>query len=147
WRILRSRPASPIWVWKSPRASCRRRKGWRPSTRPRPTSGGPSSRPPESRWNETPQVSQGVARQMRIAFIADPLPSFKIRKDSTYAMMVEAAKRGHELHFMLQEGLMWKGGRVLGETCRLTLADGLQPWYRTAPPKETPLAEFDVVLM
>ena len=84
---------------------------------------------------------------MRIAFIADPLPSFKIRKDSTYAMMVEAAKRGHELHFMLQEGLMWKGGRVLGETCQLTLADGLQPWYRTAPPKETPLAEFDVVLM
>jgi len=84
---------------------------------------------------------------MRIAFVADPLPSFKIRKDSTYAMMVEAAKRGHELHFMLQEGLMWKGGRVLGETCQLTLADGLQPWYRTAPPKETPLAEFDVVLM
>jgi len=84
---------------------------------------------------------------MRIAFIADPLPSFKVHKDSTYAMMVEAAKRGHELHFMLQEGLMWKGGRVLGETCLLTLSDGLQPWYRTASPKETPLAEFDAVLM
>ncbi|TMH24432.1 MAG: glutathione synthase, partial [Betaproteobacteria bacterium] len=38
---------------------------------------------------------------MRIAFIADPLPSFKIHKDSTYAMMVEAAKRGHDLYFML----------------------------------------------
>ncbi|TMH17967.1 MAG: hypothetical protein E6H70_06230 [Betaproteobacteria bacterium] len=33
---------------------------------------------------------------MRIAFIADSLPSFKIHKDSTYAMMVEAARRGHE---------------------------------------------------
>jgi len=84
---------------------------------------------------------------MRITFIADPLPSFKIHKDSTYAMMVEAAKRGHELHFMLQEGLMWKGGRVVGETCLLTLAERQQPWYRTAPPKETPLAEFDAVLM
>ena len=31
---------------------------------------------------------------MRIAFIADSLPSFKIHKDSTYAMMVEAARRG-----------------------------------------------------
>jgi len=51
---------------------------------------------------------------MRIAFIADPLSSFKIYKDSTYAMMVEAAKRGHELHFTLQDGLMWKGGRSVG---------------------------------
>ncbi len=84
---------------------------------------------------------------MKLAFIADPLPSFKIYKDSTYAMMIEAAKRGHELYFMLQEGLMWKGGRVIGETSRLTLTGDKDPWYRIASPKETPLAEFDVVLM
>jgi glutathione synthase len=84
---------------------------------------------------------------MRIAFIADPLPSFKIYKDSTYAMMVEAARRGHELHFMLQEGLMWKGGRVLGENCRLTLTGKKDPWYEASASKEAPLAEFDAVLM
>jgi glutathione synthase len=84
---------------------------------------------------------------MKLAFVADPLSSFKIHKDSTYAMMVEAAKRGHELHFMLQEGLMWKGGRVVGETSRLTLTGDKDPWYRIAPPKEMPLAEFDAVLM
>jgi len=84
---------------------------------------------------------------MRIAFIADPLSSFKTYKDSTYAMMVEAAKRGHDLYFMLQECLMWKGGRVIGETSRLTLTGDKDPWYRIASPKETPLDEFDVVLM
>ena len=84
---------------------------------------------------------------MRIAFIADPLSSFKTYKDSTYAMMVEAAKRGHDLYFMLQEGLMWKGGRVIGETSRLTLTGDKVPWYRIASPKETPLDEFEVVLM
>jgi glutathione synthase len=84
---------------------------------------------------------------MKLAFVADPLPSFKIHKDSTYAMMVEAAKRGHELYFMLQEGLMWKGGRVIGEISRLALTGDKDPWYRIAPPKETPLAEFDAVLM
>jgi glutathione synthase len=84
---------------------------------------------------------------MRIAFVADPLSSFKIYKDSTYAMMVEAAKRGHDLYFMLQEGLMWKGGRVIGETSRLTLTGDKDPWYRIASPTETPLDEFDVVLM
>jgi glutathione synthase len=84
---------------------------------------------------------------MKLAFVADPLPSFKIHKDSTYAMMVEAAKRGHELYFMLQEGLMWKGGRVIGETSRLALTGDKDPWYRIAPPEEMPLAEFDAVLM
>ncbi|HZE12092.1 MAG TPA: glutathione synthase [Burkholderiales bacterium] len=84
---------------------------------------------------------------MKLAFVADPLPSFKIRKDSTYAMMVEAAKRGHELYFALQEGLMWKGGRVVGEISRLTLTGEKDPWYKTASPKETPLADFDAVLM
>jgi len=84
---------------------------------------------------------------MKIVFVADPLPSFKIHKDSTYAMMVEAAKRGHELYFMLQEGLMWKGGRVVGEISRLNLTGEKDPWYKTTPPKETPLTDFDAVLM
>jgi len=84
---------------------------------------------------------------MKLAFIADPLSSFKIYKDSTYAMMVEAAKRGHELYFILQEGVIWKGGRILGQSCPLTLTGKKDPWYEAAAPKETPLAEFDVVLM
>jgi len=84
---------------------------------------------------------------MRIAFIADPLSSFKIYKDSTYAIMVEAAKRGHEIHFMLQEGLMWKGGHVLGDSARVNLTGKKDPWYEAAAPRETPLADFDAVLM
>jgi glutathione synthase len=84
---------------------------------------------------------------MKLAFVVDPLPSLKIYKDSTYAMMVEAAKRGHDLHFVMQEGIMWKAGRVMGETCSLTLTGEKDAWYRAGPPKETPLAEFDAVLM
>jgi len=84
---------------------------------------------------------------MKLAFIADPLESFKIYKDSTYAMMVEAAKRGHDLYFMLQETLVWKGGRVLGGCSRLRLTGTKDPWYRTESPKQTPLTEFDAVLM
>jgi len=84
---------------------------------------------------------------MKILFITDPLPSFKTHKDSTYAMMVEAARRGHELHFVVQEGLMWKGGRVMGECCRLTLTGKPEAWFHLAPPAEAPLAGFDAVLM
>ena len=84
---------------------------------------------------------------MKILFIADPLDSFKIHKDSTYAMMVEAAKRGHELYFALQESLMWKGGRVLAECRRVVLTGAKEPWYRADAAAETPLADFGAVLM
>jgi glutathione synthase len=84
---------------------------------------------------------------MKLLFVADPLDSFKLAKDSTYAMMVEAAKRGHELHFALQEGLMWKRGRVLGDCARLTLTGEKDLWYRLDAAKQAPLAEFDAVLM
>ena len=84
---------------------------------------------------------------MKLAFIADPLDSFKIYKDSTYAMMAEAAKRGHELHFALQDALMWKGGRVLADCARLTLTGAKDSWYRTEAPRQAPLTDFDAVLM
>ena len=91
---------------------------------------------------------------MKIAFILDPLPSLKIWKDSSFAMMAEAAARGHELHVLMQEGVMWKGGGIVGEHIQLTLADGAEAfgpgdkraWYHAGPPKVTPLSEFDAVL-
>jgi len=85
---------------------------------------------------------------MKIAFVVDPLESFKIYKDSTYAMMAEAAKRGHMLHVMTQEGLMWKAGRILGEHRALGLTGAKDAaWYRLGAAEETPLADFDAVLM
>jgi glutathione synthase len=84
---------------------------------------------------------------MKILFIADPLASFKLAKDSTYAMMVEAAKRGHELYFTLQQGLMWKGGRVLGECSRVSLTGATGSWYRVEAAGNAPLADFDAVVM
>jgi glutathione synthase len=95
---------------------------------------------------------------MKLLFILDPLPSLKTYKDTSFAMMVEAMRRGHEIHFTPQEGLMWKGGRVVGEHCRLHFINAErylgnpalhdEEWYRLElPPRETPLAGFDAVLM
>jgi glutathione synthase len=84
---------------------------------------------------------------MKILFIADPLDSFKLAKDSTYAMMVEAAKRGHELYVALQEGVMWKGARVLAECSRISLSGATGSWYRAEAAGEASLAGFDAVLM
>ena len=58
---------------------------------------------------------------MKILFILDPLDEIKTYKDSSYAMMREAALRGHTLAEMQQENLVWRDGKVLGYARDLTL--------------------------
>ena len=87
---------------------------------------------------------------MRIAIIIDPLVELKIYKDSTYAMMVAAAARGHELHVCEQRELALDGGRVVARIRRLHLTDttgSADDWYRLEDDAVIPLAAFDAVLM
>ena len=85
---------------------------------------------------------------MKLAFIVDPLDEFKIYKDTTYAIMREAAGRGHELHAMHQADLAWTQGGVTGHASRLHLTgEKTGAWYLLEPPTETPLIAFDAVLM
>ena len=84
---------------------------------------------------------------MKIAFIVDPLDSFKIYKDTTFAMMREAAARGHALYAMEQEDLLWRGGNVHGNARRLHLTGEKPRWYRAEDAVTTPLQDLDAVLM
>lgn len=84
---------------------------------------------------------------MQIAFVVDPLDEFKIYKDSTFAMMREAAARGHELYALQQEDLVWRAGVVTGLATRLHLTGDPDVWYRNEPVQAVPLKNFDAVLM
>jgi glutathione synthase len=84
---------------------------------------------------------------MKIAFIVDPLDSFKIYKDTTFAMMREATARGHALYSMEQHDLVWRGGNVLGNARALSLTGQKPGWYRLDEATLVPLQEFDAVLM
>ena len=87
---------------------------------------------------------------MKLAFILDQLSSIKIDKDSSFAMMLEAASRGHQL-FAIQHGdLSWKNGKTVGISCELELTGQIAAdsnWYKDMGTAEIPLQEFDVVLM
>ncbi|MEO8767615.1 MAG: glutathione synthase, partial [Nitrosospira sp.] len=89
---------------------------------------------------------------MKLAFILDQLDSIKTYKDSSYAMLREAASRNHQLFTLQQGDLAWKGGQTVGFARALELASGVDRvdghrWYRTDEPEEIPLQEFDAVLM
>ena len=56
---------------------------------------------------------------MKLLFVADPLESFKTAKDTTFAMMREASRRGHALWACHPADLVWqRGGRVRARGAR-----------------------------
>ncbi len=84
---------------------------------------------------------------MRILFVADPLDEFKTYKDSTFAMMVEAAARGHQLHACLQGDLLLVAGEVHAWTSKIDMTPRAARWYAACDPVREALSAFDAVVM
>ncbi len=84
---------------------------------------------------------------MKLAFIVDPLDEFKIYKDTTFAIMREAAARGSALYTLQQQDIYWRKHRVAGNAAQLYLTGDSEAWYRSEVASETDLAQFDAVIM
>ena len=84
---------------------------------------------------------------MKIAFVLDPLDSIKTYKDSSFAMMREAAARGHRISAIMQEDLLWRGSDVIAFSRELTLTGDAYAWYQATEPAENKLSKFDAVVM
>jgi len=84
---------------------------------------------------------------MKIAFLADPLPSFKIYKDSTFAMMAEAHKRGHSIYAFEQKDMAVHSGKVSAKVARIELTGDAHNWFRAEPSHEMGLQEFDAIIL
>jgi glutathione synthase len=89
---------------------------------------------------------------MNILFVADPLESFKIYKDTTFAMMREAQKRGHTLAACEPKDIRWQRGEKVTAFVRdITLTGELDAWFtaKQVYPDERPqaLADFDAIIM
>jgi glutathione synthase len=90
---------------------------------------------------------------MNLLFVADPLETFKPYKDSTFAMMREAQRRGHRLMACEPKDLRWlRGEPVTGFVRDIRLTGRTDaPWFEAAQqaPDERPqpLSAVDAVLM
>lgn len=89
---------------------------------------------------------------MRLLFVADPLESFKTHKDTTFSMIREVARRGHEVLACEAGALRWeRGGRVTAHArpVRLTgrAGEGVKDWFEPAGRGDVALADLDGVLM
>jgi len=67
---------------------------------------------------------------MQILFVADPLSSFKIYKDTTFAMMREAQRRGHQVLACEPQDIMWQSGQqVSARVQQVRLTGDATDWF------------------
>jgi glutathione synthase len=85
---------------------------------------------------------------MNILFVADPLVTFKIYKDSTFAMMRELQRRGHTVAACEAQHLQWQSGHPVSALVRqITLTGDPDDWYHVSHQGREALHGFNAVIM
>lgn len=77
----------------------------------------------------------------------DPVESIKPAKDSTLAMLLEATRRGADIHYFRQGDLKLVAGEAFGQSQRLRVQDDPAHWFELGSRQEIRLGDLDVVLM
>ena len=84
---------------------------------------------------------------MNFLFIADPLESFKIKKDSTLAMMRAAQAAGHRLWFCQNRNILWKDDLVITDCQTLAVKPSSSSWFELGSMESRSLKSFSAVFM
>jgi glutathione synthase len=84
---------------------------------------------------------------MDFLFIADPLESFKIDKDSTLAMMRVAQGAGHRLWFCQSRNLLWKDNLVIADCQALAIKPSSTSWFELGNLESRALNTFSAIMM
>lgn len=86
-------------------------------------------------------------KPLRVGIVMDPIGAITPKKDSSLAMLLEAARREAEIHYFEQRDLKLVSGTAMGRSTRLDVFDDNEDWYRFGERAEIALGELDVVLM
>jgi len=84
---------------------------------------------------------------IKLGIVMDPIESINVKKDSSFAMMLEARRRGWELHYMQQSDLFLQDGHTYASMARLEVYDEANKWFNIKKTVTAPVSELDVVLM
>ena len=84
--------------------------------------------------------------QRALAVLMDPIEKIKIYKDSSFAMLLEAKKRGYELKYLLQESLYISGSRACARAQSLDVFDDDRRWFQLEEPHPINLGDMSIIL-
>ena len=86
-------------------------------------------------------------KPLKIGVVMDPIGSITPKKDSTLAMLLEAARRSAEIHYFEQKDLKLLSGNAIGQSTRLTVRDNLDDWFDFGERQIIELGDLDAILM
>lgn len=84
---------------------------------------------------------------IRLGVLMDPIQSINIKKDSTFAMLLAAQRRGFEIIYMEQHDLFVQDGRAFARMRGLSVKEDPISWFTFQEEKIAPLSDLSVVLM
>lgn len=86
-------------------------------------------------------------KKLSFGFVMDPISNINIKKDSTFAMMLEAQRRNHDLFYMTQSDLFLENHIVFANVSPIKVTDNPDKWYELAKSVIKPLHELSCVSM
>jgi glutathione synthase len=88
-----------------------------------------------------------VGKTLKIGCQMDPIDRIDIRGDSTFAILLEARRRGHEIFYYTPQNLTLYGNRLLARGAALDVFDRLGDHYALSDARTVDLLTLDVVLL
>lgn len=85
-----------------------------------------------------------MAREL--AVLMDPIERIKIKKDTSFALLLEGQRRGWHLNYLVQGGLALRGGEAWGCLAPLRVRDDPADWFTLGPAAWAPLSRLQLVL-
>ena len=84
---------------------------------------------------------------LKVAFQMDDIAHLDIRGDSTFAMMLEAQARGHEIYTYLPDQLSYDSGELIAIGSRAEVRDVPGDHFSLDDPEHLQLRDFDTVML
>ena len=88
-----------------------------------------------------------TVKSLKIGIVMDPIDSITPYKDSSLAMLLEAARRNAEIHYFEQKDVRLLSGKALGQSTLLEVRDDNEDWYAFGDRQDIELGDLDVILM
>lgn len=83
----------------------------------------------------------------KLAIVMDPIANINIKKDTSFAMLLEAQSRGYELFYIEMQHLFIDNGQPYANAAPLTVEENPNKWFELGQSQTTKLSDFDVLLM
>lgn len=84
---------------------------------------------------------------IKLGIVMDPISQINIKKDTSFAMLQEAQKRGYQLYYMEMNDLFLTAGEAYATTRTVKVYQDKNHWYDFGDEQTIPLSDLDVILM